>query len=79
MNSTKIVPYACECSSSGYGGHGGGLPFCSKFRRRGRATILVRNQILDSMGVGAGLGIWGAINLMEGYGNDNPGSNAHVR
>lgn len=28
---------------------------------------------------GAGLGIWGAINLMEGYGNDNPGANAHVR
>lgn len=27
----------------------------------------------------AGLGIWGAINLMEGYGNDNPGANAHVR
>ena len=25
------------------------------------------------------LGIWGVINLMEGYGNDNPGSNAHVR
>ena len=22
----------------------------------------------------AGLGIWGAINLMEGYGNDNPGA-----
>ena len=28
--------------------------------------------------LGAGLGIWGAINLMEGYGNDNPGANAHV-
>ena len=27
----------------------------------------------------AGLGIWGAINLLEGYGNDNPGANAHVR
>lgn len=26
--------------------------------------------------LGAGLGIWGAINLMEGYGNDNPGANA---
>ena len=26
----------------------------------------------------AGLGIWGAINLLEGYGNDNPGANAHV-
>ena len=28
--------------------------------------------------LGAGLGIWGAINLMEGYGNDNPGANADV-
>ena len=27
----------------------------------------------------AGLGVWGAINLLEGYGNDNPGANAHVR
>ena len=24
--------------------------------------------------LGAGLGIWGAINLMEGYGNDTPGA-----
>ena len=29
--------------------------------------------------LGAGLGIWGVINLLEGYGNDNPGSNAHVQ
>lgn len=28
--------------------------------------------------LGAGLGIWGAINLLEGYGNDNPGANAYV-
>lgn len=28
--------------------------------------------------LGAGLGIWGVINLLEGYGNDNPGANAHV-
>lgn len=27
---------------------------------------------------GAGPGIWGAINLLEGCGNDNPGANAHV-
>ena len=27
----------------------------------------------------AGLGIWGAVNLLECYGNDNPGANAHVR
>ena len=24
--------------------------------------------------LGAGLGIWGVINLMEGYGYDNPGA-----
>ena len=29
--------------------------------------------------LGAGLGIWGVINLLEGYGQDNPASNAHIR
>ncbi len=29
--------------------------------------------------IGAGLGAWGVVNLLEGYGNDNPGANAHVR
>jgi len=24
--------------------------------------------------IGAGLAIWGVINLLEGYGNDNPGA-----
>ena len=24
--------------------------------------------------IGAGLAVWGVINLLEGYGNDNPGS-----
>lgn len=24
--------------------------------------------------IGAGLGLWGLVNLMEGYGNDNPGA-----
>ena len=28
--------------------------------------------------LGAGLGIWGAINLLEGYGNDNPGAKSLV-
>ena len=29
--------------------------------------------------LGAGLAVWGVVNLSEGYGNDNPGANAHVR
>ena len=29
--------------------------------------------------LGGGLFVWGGINLLEGYGQDNPASNAHVR
>ena len=29
---------------------------------------------INLLALGAGLGIWGAINLLEGYGNDNPGA-----
>lgn len=29
--------------------------------------------------LGAGLAVCGVINLLDGYGNDNPGANAHVR
>lgn len=29
--------------------------------------------------LGAGLAVLGVVNLLEGYGNDNPGANAHVR
>ena len=38
-------------------------------------------EVLETLVValGGGLGIWGGINLLEGYGNDNPGANAHVR
>lgn len=28
------------------------------------------------IGIGAAVGIWGAVNLLEGYSNDNPGSKA---
>lgn len=50
-----------------------------------QATFLVTqimaffNSAIGSLGtitvaLGAGLGVWGAINLLEGYGNDNPGA-----
>ena len=29
--------------------------------------------------LGGGVCAWGVINLLEGYGQDNPASNAHVR
>ena len=42
------------------------------------------NQSIDIlkvlvMALVAGLAVWGVINLLEGYGQDNPASNAHVR
>lgn len=37
------------------------------------------NQAISTLSVlviviGAGLGVWGAVNLLEGYGSDNPGA-----
>ena len=42
------------------------------------------NSAVDTLqtivvGLGDALCVWGGINLLEGYGQDNPGSNAHVR
>lgn len=34
------------------------------------STILKSVLIL----IGAGVGVWGVVNLLEGYGNDNPGA-----
>jgi hypothetical protein len=31
-------------------------------------------QKLVIFSIGAGLGVWGVVNLLEGYGNDNPGA-----
>ena len=40
------------------------------------SVIEVLQTLVVALGVG--LGVWGAINLLEGYGNDKPGSNTHV-
>ena len=29
--------------------------------------------------IGAGLGVWGVVNLLEGYGNDNPGKSQGIK
>jgi len=42
-----------------------------------QSSITVLQTLVVALG--AGLGVWGVVNLLEGYGNDNPGANAHVR
>ena len=49
----------------------------------GKVSMEFFNSAVDVLqtlvtALGGGLGIWGVINLLEGYGNDNPGANAHV-
>ena len=35
-------------------------------------AISLRQTVV--IAIGAGLGVWGAINLLEGYGGENPGA-----
>ena len=51
---------------------------------KGETTMEFFNSAIEVLqtlvvALGAGLGVLGAVNLLEGYGGDNPGSNAHVR
>ena len=59
-----------------------GQPLFGRQKRRNLMAFF--NSAVDVLqtlviALGAGLGIWGVINLLEGYGNDNPGANAHVQ
>lgn len=38
-----------------------------------KATTALKTVIIL---IGAGVGVWGIVNLLEGYGNDNPGAKA---
>ena len=44
----------------------------NKFMAFFNSAVTVLQTLVIALG--AGLGIWGAINLLEGYGNDNPGA-----
>ena len=66
--------------SAGFGGKTSYFAFCVN------STLVLESSILAFfasaintlqtlvVALGAGLGVWGAINLLEGYGNDNPGA-----
>ena len=55
------------------------LPFLFDFqekgdKRMGFFTTSVTGLKTVVTAIGAGVGVWGVINLLEGYGNDNPGA-----
>jgi len=56
----------------------GNVPFINAAIWR-KMTMEFFNQAITVLqtlvvAIGAGLGVWGVVNLMEGYGNDNPGA-----
>jgi hypothetical protein len=55
------------------------IHYNTKYYQEGGFSIAFFNSavgVLQTLVValGAGLGVWGVINLLEGYGNDNPGA-----
>lgn len=55
------------------------LPFLFHFSRKRRQTNGFFTTSVTGLktvvtAIGAGVGVWGVINLLEGYGNDNPGA-----
>ena len=42
------------------------------------SAIDTLQPLVVALGAGLGLGVWGVVNLLEGYGSDNSGANAHV-
>jgi len=65
-------------------GQSGYMPFDNIiFQVKGVVHIDFFSEAINTLSIlvvalGAGLGVWGVINLLEGYGSDNPGANAHV-
>ena len=53
-----------------FGGKTTSLP--ERWQKKKEDLLCVLQTLVIALG--AGLGIWGAINLLEGYGNDNPGA-----
>lgn len=56
--------------------HGEGVDLLPANIELSEMEVTLVNTIIA---LGAGLAVWGVINLLEGYGNHNPGANAHVR
>ena len=57
--------------------------FMKVFRKKAESELGIQMDFFNSavtiletlvVALGAGLGAWGVINLLEGYGNDNPGA-----
>ena len=50
------------------------LFFLKRRQTNGLFTTSVTGLKTVVTAIGAGVGVWGVINLLEGYGNDNPGA-----
>ena len=79
---TPLYSFWTLCPEVGAPPKGGFFHGRGKTRRNG-GYMQFFSSAIDTLqtlvvALGAGLGVWGVVNLLEGYGSDNPGSNAHV-
>ena len=51
--------------------HKDGIDMAREYLRRAHVLVVCGSTVDESVKNDTGLGIWGAINLLEGYGNDN--------
>jgi len=59
--------------------HDGGFFYCRENPGEMEAYMAFFTSAIDTLqtlvvALGAGLGVWGVVNLLEGYGSDNPGA-----
>lgn len=69
LNVTTIAVMMCLCTINAFADGATGVVDTSSFIST--ACTVLKSVICL---IGAGVGIWGVVNLLEGYGNDNPGA-----
>lgn len=70
MTMVMASMFAMCAFAEGEGGGGGGVSVSTSSFISTACKVLKALIIL----VGGGIGVWGLVNLVEGYGSDNPGS-----
>ncbi len=70
VTTTAVMMYLCTINAAAADGATGVVDTSSFIST---ACTVLKSVICL---IGAGVGIWGVVNLLEGYGNDNPGAKA---
>lgn len=71
LNVTTIAVMMCLCTVNAFAATASATGEVDSSTFISTACTVLKSVIIL---IGAGVGIWGVVNLLEGYGNDNPGA-----